>query len=52
MFLAAALGGDCQLIISRAADLVEGLDKPFGIEIKTPRAWLNSLSRAERRLLD
>jgi putative PIN family toxin of toxin-antitoxin system len=51
IFIAGALGGDCQLIISRDPDLVEGLTKPFGVEIKTPRAWLNSLSRAERRLL-
>jgi len=27
------------------------LEKPFGIQILTPRAWLATLSRADRRKL-
>jgi hypothetical protein len=38
-------------LIARDADLTV-LQKPFGIEILTPRAWLSRLTRAHRRLLD
>jgi hypothetical protein len=37
-------------IIARDADLTV-LERPFGIHILTPRQWLATLSRAERRKL-
>lgn len=40
-----------QTLIARDPDLTI-LQKPFGIEILPPRAWLSRLPRAQRRLLD
>ena len=45
-----ALAAGAKTIIARDADLTV-LEKPFGICILTPRAWLASLSRADRRKL-
>ena len=50
MFIEAALGAECGLIVARDRDLTV-LEKPFGISILTPRAYLASLSRLERRQL-
>lgn len=49
-FIEAALAAGAQTLIARDADLTV-LQKPFGIEILTPRAWLSRLPRAQRRLL-
>jgi len=49
-FIAAALAVGSRAIISRDHDLTV-LEKPFGIAMQTPRNWLASLSRLERRLL-
>lgn len=46
----AALAGDCRLLVARDQDLTF-LEKPFGISILTPRAFLATLTRAERRQL-
>jgi len=46
----AALAAGARTIIARDADLTV-LQKPFGIRILTPCAWLTSLSRADRRKL-
>ena len=46
----AALAAGARTIIARDADLTV-LEKPFGIQILTPRAWLATLSRVERRKL-
>jgi bifunctional DNA-binding transcriptional regulator/antitoxin component of YhaV-PrlF toxin-antitoxin module len=37
-------------IIARDHDLTV-LEKPFGIAMQTPRAWLGTLTRSQRRLL-
>lgn len=50
-FIEAALAAGLRTLIARDADLTV-LQKPFGIEILTPRAWLSRLPRAQRRLLD
>ncbi len=50
-FIEAALAAGTQTIIARDRDLTV-LEKPFGISILTPRAWLGMLSRAQRRQLD
>ncbi len=50
-FIEAALAAGARTLIARDADLTV-LEKPFGIEILTPRAWLSLLPRAQRRLLD
>lgn len=50
IMIEAALGAGARTIIARDADLTI-LDKPFGIRILTPRAWLATLSRADRRKL-
>lgn len=50
-FIGAALAAGAQTIISRDRDLTV-LEKPFGISMLTPRAWLGTLSRAERRQLE
>ena len=47
-FIEAAIAPEARMIISRDRDLTV-LQKPFGIEILTPRAWLGTLSRAQRR---
>ncbi len=43
-YLACALGAGASFIISRDSDLLD-LEKPFGIEIITPRALLARLNR-------
>jgi putative PIN family toxin of toxin-antitoxin system len=50
-FIEAALAAGARTLIARDADLTV-LEKPFGVEILTPRAWLARLPRAQRRLLD
>lgn len=50
MMIEAALAAGARTIIARDADLTV-LEKPFGIEIITPRQWLAALSRAQRRQL-
>jgi len=50
-FIEAALSAGARTLIARDADLTV-LQKPFGIEILTPRAWLSRLPRIQRRLLD
>ena len=50
-FIEAALAAGTQTLIARDSDLT-ALQKPFGIEILTPRAWLSGLPRPQRRLLD
>jgi len=49
-FIEAALAAGAQTLIARDPDLTV-LQKPFGIEILTPRAWLSRLSRGQRRML-
>jgi predicted nucleic acid-binding protein len=49
-FIAAALGGGCRLLVARDHDLTV-LEKPFRISILTPRAFLATLTRTERRQL-
>ncbi len=49
-FIEAALGAECRLLIARDQDLTS-LEKPFGISVLTPRAFLAILTRAERRQL-
>lgn len=49
-FIEAALAAGARTLIARDADLTV-LQKPFGIEILTPRAWLSRLPRPQRRLL-
>lgn len=50
-FIAAALAANARTLMARDPDLTT-LEKPFGIAILTPRAWLATLSRADRRRLD
>jgi putative PIN family toxin of toxin-antitoxin system len=50
IMIEAALAAGARTIIARDADLTV-LEKPFGIRILTPRAWLATLSREERRKL-
>jgi putative PIN family toxin of toxin-antitoxin system len=50
MMIEAALTSGAKTIIARDADLTV-LEKPFGIRILTPRAWLTTLARADRRKL-
>jgi putative PIN family toxin of toxin-antitoxin system len=49
-FMEAALAAKSCVIIARDRDLAV-LEKPFGISIFTPRAWLSTLTRGERRRL-
>ncbi len=49
-FIEAALASGAKTIIARDDDLTV-LRQPFGIQIVTPRAWLGTLSRAQRRQL-
>ena len=49
-FIAAALAAGSRSIIARDHDLTV-LEKPFGIAMQTPRIWLGTLSRTERRRL-
>lgn len=46
----AVLAAGARTLIARDTDLTV-LEKPFGIEILTPRAWLSRLPRAQRRKL-
>ena len=50
-FIEAALAAGTNTVIARDRDLTM-LKKPFGISMLTPRAWLATLTRAERRQLD
>lgn len=50
-FIEAALASGTHAVIARDRDLTV-LEKPFGISMLTPRAWLATLSRTERRQLD
>jgi predicted nucleic acid-binding protein len=50
IMIEAALAAGARTIIARDPDLTV-LEKPFGIRILTPRAWLATLSRADRRRL-
>jgi putative PIN family toxin of toxin-antitoxin system len=50
-FLETALAARAQTVVTRDADLTD-LEKPFGIEILTPRQFLASLPRQSRRRLD
>jgi putative PIN family toxin of toxin-antitoxin system len=50
-FIEAALAARARTVIARDHDLTV-LEKPFGIAMLTPRAWLGTLSRAQRRRLD
>ncbi len=50
IMIEAALAAGARTIIARDADLTV-LEKPFGIRILTPRAWLATLSRVDRRKL-
>jgi putative PIN family toxin of toxin-antitoxin system len=50
-FIEAALAiRECRTVIARDRDLTV-LEKPFGIEILTPRAWLGTLTRPQRKRL-
>ena len=49
-FIEAALAAGARTVIARDQDLTV-LDKPFGIAMQTPRVWLGTLSRQQRRLL-
>jgi putative PIN family toxin of toxin-antitoxin system len=49
-FIEAALAARARLLIARDADLTD-LEKPFGIEIVTPRQYLGQLPRQVRRQL-
>lgn len=51
IMIEAALAAGAQTIIARDKDLTV-LEKPFGIQILTPRAWLATLSRSDRHKLD
>jgi len=50
LMIEAAVAASARTIIARDADLTV-LKKPFGIQILTPRAWLSTLSRTDRRRL-
>jgi putative PIN family toxin of toxin-antitoxin system len=50
-FLEAALSAGARLLIARDADLTD-LEKPFGVEVVTPRQFLARLPRRIRRQLE
>jgi uncharacterized protein len=50
-FIEAALAAGARTVIARDRDLTV-LEKPFGIVMQTPRVWLGTLTRSQRRLLD
>ena len=50
IMIEAALAAGAKTIIARDADLTV-LEKPFGIRILTPRQWLATLPREQRRKL-
>jgi putative PIN family toxin of toxin-antitoxin system len=49
-FIEAALVAGARTVIARDRDLTV-LEKPFGIAMQTPRLWLGTLTRSQRRLL-
>jgi len=49
-FIEAALAARARLLLARDADLTD-LEKPFGVEIVTPRQFLGRLPRQVRRRL-
>jgi uncharacterized protein len=49
-FIEAALAARARLLLARDADLTD-LEKPFGVEIVTPRQFLSRLPRHVRRQL-
>jgi putative PIN family toxin of toxin-antitoxin system len=49
-FIEAALAAGAKIVIARDRDLTV-LGKPFGIAMLTPRVWLHTLRRPERRSL-
>lgn len=51
MFIEAALAAGARLLIARDTDLTD-LEKPFGVEIVTPRQFLAKLPRQVRRQLE
>lgn len=51
MFIEAALAAGARTVIARDPDLTT-LEKPFGIAMLTLRAWLATLTRPQRRLLN
>lgn len=51
MFIEAALAGGARLLIARDPDLTD-LEKPFGVEMVTPRQFLARLPRQVRRQLE
>jgi uncharacterized protein len=50
LMIEAALAAGARTIIARDADLTV-LERPFGIRVLTPRTWLATLSRGDRRRL-
>ena len=50
MLIEAALAAGCHAIIARDQDLTT-VEKPLGINLYTPREWLDTLTRSQRRLL-
>ena len=50
-FIEAALAANAGVLIARDQDLTD-LEKPFGVEIVTPRQFLARLPRSVRRRLD
>jgi putative PIN family toxin of toxin-antitoxin system len=50
-FIEAALAAGARTIIARDHDLTV-LEKPFGMAMQTPRVWLGTLTRSQRRVLD
>jgi len=50
-FIEAALAAGARTVIARDPDLTVS-QKPFGIAMQTPRAWLATLTRFQRRALD
>ena len=51
MFIEAALAAGARLLIARDPDLTD-LEKPFGVEIVTPRQFVARLPRSLRRQLE
>lgn len=49
-FIESALAAGAKTLIARDLDLTV-LRRPFGIRIMTPREWLGTLNRTQRRLL-
>jgi predicted nucleic acid-binding protein len=50
-FIEAALAARARLLLARDTDLTD-LEKPFGVEIVTPRQFLGRLPRQVRRQLE